>query len=140
MVILPVIARERAEPMLTPKVERLPPVTVEFLRIVRGVEAVRLRCEGCKAVQVTTWGDLGLPNDAPFPPSGAAWKCGMCGGTKIVATPELPVDLKDQGELPIVTTTSPEAQGVETDDRGAISPALRERLEAMVARLGKPEV
>lgn len=118
---------------MMPKVERLPPVTVAFLRIVRGVEAVRLQCEACKAVHVAPWADLGLPYDSPFPPMGTTWKCSLCGGTHITATAELTTAPKGENTAPIETA----APDTAADDNGAIPSELRERLEAVMARLGK---
>lgn len=124
---------------MKPTVEPLPPVTVEFLRIVQGVDAVRLRCEGCEAVRITSWANLGLLDDAPFPPAGAAWKCGMCGGADIAVTPEWPIEAKRDGEVPAEAMIPSDPQNAVPENRGAISPALRDRLEAMMARLGKAE-
>lgn len=125
--------------MLTPKVERLPPVTVEFLRIVRGVETVRLQCEGCNAVHAVAWADLGLPDDSPFPPAGKTWRCSRCGGTEIIATPQWPVEPKREGVAPPETAIPHDLRNVMTEAPGAITPELRERLAAMLARLGPSE-
>lgn len=125
--------------MMIPKVERLPPVTVEFLRIVRGVEAVRLRCGGCGAVHVAPWVDLGLSDDSPFPPAGKVWRCGRCGGTDIAATPE-PSAERERGTAAPAEGAPPLAPpATVTTDFGAISPELRERLEAVMARLGEAD-
>lgn len=121
---------------MMPKVERLPPVTIEFLRVVQGVEAVRLQCVGCKSVHVAPWADLGLSNDSSFPPSGTTWMCSTCGGTDITATPEWPAEPKREGEALTEAVAPPGFRDAVADDQGAISPELRERLEAMLARLG----
>ena len=131
--------RQGSTPMLTPKVERLPPVTIEFLRVVGGVETVRLHCDGCKAVQVASWADLGLPDASPFPPTWKTWKCSKCGETDVVATPEWPVEAKRATVTLPESTIPTEPQYTLSDGMGAITPDLRDHLESMLARLGPLE-
>ena len=121
--------------MMTPKIEPLPPETIEFLRVVRGVETIRFQCNGYMAVQVASWADLGLPEDSPFPPLGKAWKCSRCGRTEITATPHWPTDAKHEIEAPAETVRPPDTQDTITEAPGAISPELRGRLQDMLARL-----
>lgn len=125
--------------MLTPEVERLPPVTIEFLRVVCGVEAVHLACRGCDAVHVAPWADLGLPDGSPFPPAGRIWRCGRCGATDIAATLEPPAGSGACVALPRGTAIPPVASYAATDDFGAVSPELRGRLDAIVAQLSRAE-
>jgi hypothetical protein len=119
-------------PMEAPAIERLSPVTIEFLRVVNGVEAARLSCGDCKAAHVVTWDELGLPDDTPFPPPEELWKCGRCGGTHVSATPEWPVASTHQHAAPIdeVAEPSPSNDESEEDDT---SP-LRDELEVLMAR------
>lgn len=123
--------------MLTPKVEPLPPVTVEFLRIVHGVEAVRLQCEDCKTVHIVSWADTGLADSSHFPPPGRLWRCGLCGQTDITATPEWPVFVKDDGGSPLHTSADPKPEELGAEDAGLVSPELRDQLQAALERLVK---
>ncbi len=125
--------------MLIPEVERLPPVTIEFLRVVCGVEAVHLGCRGCEAVHVAPWADLGLPDGSPFPPARGIWRCGPCGGTDISVTLESPAGLEADVAMLSGTAVPSTASDVSTEDFGVVSPELRGRLEAIVAQLSRVE-
>lgn len=121
--------------MEVPNVERLPPVTIEFLRVVNGVEAARLSCKDCKAVHVVPWKELGLPDDMPFPPAEGLWKCGLCGGTHVNAAPEWPIASAHQQVAPIEEIGAPlpsSEAGSEREDDETLP--LRDRLEVLMAR------
>ena len=119
-----------------PQIERLPPVTIEFLRIVNGVEAARLCCRDCNAVHVMSWEELGLPDKMPFPPPGRLWTCSLCGGTQVTAEPEWPfspTEVSESFKEPATPSLSVSADEEDQDP----SSAIRNQLDALLSRLGK---
>lgn len=119
------------------KVERLPPVTIEFLRIVHSVEGVRLCCRDCNTVNVLPWEELGLEDQTQFPPADEIWECGLCGGTNVTAEPEWPfIAVREQRALFEDTVSSSLSSAVDVDgEEPAFS--LRVRLDAIMYRLSE---
>ena len=125
--------------METPKVARVPPVTIEFLRIVNRVEAARLCCEDCKATHVVPWDALGLPDDTPFPPLERLWKCELCGGTHVTAEPEWPHASKPERTASIEDIAAPSSASTMNVESGdAAHTAFRGRMELLMSRFVKP--
>ena len=123
--------------MEAPTVEHLPPVTIEFLRIVNGVEAARLCCADCNAVHVVPWEELGLPDDTPFPPPEGLWTCGLCRGTHVTAEPEWPSIVARERTVPVEDFVAPTPSSTASMDSGEPTFSLRHRLDAIMSRLGK---
>lgn len=122
--------------MNAPMVERLPPVTIEFLRIVNGVEATRLSCMDCNEIHVMSWEEIGLPDDTPFPPPEGFWKCGSCGGANVTAEPEWPFVAARVRQSPVEDVVDPPANDLSADGK-EIAADLRDQPDAIMVRLGK---
>ncbi len=121
--------------MEAPKVEHLPPVTIEFLRIVNGVEGARLCCRDCNAVHVMSWEDLGLPEETPFPPPEGFWTCGLCGGKHVTAEPEWPFVALPETVIDDDASISPSTTE-HADGETSVS-SIRAQLDLLMVRLGK---
>ncbi len=119
------------------KVERLPPVTIEFLRIVNGVEAARLCCKDCNAVHAMSWDYLGLPDNTPFPPPEGFWTCSLCGGKHVTAEPEWPLRWTHADETPVEQSAAPTPSSTATANTEDTASSLRSRLDAIMSRFDK---
>lgn len=111
----------------------LPPVTIEFLRVVNGVEAARLCCRDCNSVHVVPWEDLGLPEDTPFPPSEPLWTCGLCGGADVSAEPEWPLGSTRANVSSVAHVASPTPSIPANVGTEISASSLRNRLDAIMS-------
>lgn len=123
--------------MEAPKVEQLPPVTIEFLRIVNGVEGARLCCKDCNAVHAMSWDYLGLPDDTPFPPPEGFWTCGLCGGKHVTAEPEWPYNVQPEKTVPVDDDMAVSPSSTAPVDSQNSVASMRDQLESVMLRLRK---
>ena len=86
--------------METPKIDRMPPPTIEFRRLVNGITEAQIACQDCGASKIVPLAELGLPDTTPFPPEGSVGTCGACGSDHVTAAPVWPIKQESQTEAP----------------------------------------